>query len=273
MVGSARINGVELAYELAGTGPRLVWCHGLASCRDGDRDVIDAFAEHFTVLSYDARGHGRSAPVYDVGALTYPHLADDLIGMLAHVGWDGAILAGASMGAATIGRVACVRPGLVHAVVAIRPGAAGPDGAAPPWLQMLFAGGAHAIRSGGIDGAIRFLMTIPPARAELEADPSRLEQLRRDWTRHDPLSIAAALEGIPRTVAVGGDLHLRMISCPTLVVPGNDLIHPVDAGREVAAQVPGARCLEPFAGLSRAAEVARLVDEVRAFVGASIKLR
>jgi pimeloyl-ACP methyl ester carboxylesterase len=262
----ARIGEVELAYEVYGSGPPLVWCHGLASCRDGDRDVIDAFSESFTVLSYDARGHGRSAPVRDARRFSYVKLAEDALGMLDHVGWESAILAGASMGAATLARAACVAPERARALVMARPGAMGGDGKAPAWLQMLFAGGAHAIRTGGIDGAIEFLMTIPLARAELDADPGRLDQLRRDWTRHDPLSIAAALEGVPPTAPLEGGLTSDMIGCPVLVVPGNDVIHPTEAGIEVASLIPGATLAPPFDSLPRADEVRALVDLVRDFV-------
>jgi len=262
----ALIDDVELAYEIDGNGPPLVWCHGLASCRDGDRDVIDAFSETFTVLSYDARGHGRSSPVHDARAFSYRHLAQDALGMLDHVGWPSAILTGASMGAATLARVACIAPERARALVMARPGAMGDDGRAPAWLQVLFAGGAHAIRNGGIDGAIEFLMNIPIARAELDANPRRLDDLRRDWTRHDPLSIAAALEGVPPTAPLDGGLTSDMIRCPALIVPGNDVIHPTEAGIEVASLIPGATLAAPFDSLPRADEVRGLVELVRNFL-------
>jgi len=262
----AQIGDVELAYELTGEGPPLVWCHGLASCRDGDRDVIDAFSETFTVLSYDARGHGRSSPVHDAGAFSYRALAEDALGMLDHIGWPSAIFTGASMGAATLARVACIAPERARALVMARPGAMGDDGKAPAWLQVLFAGGAHAIRTGGIDGAIDFLMTIPLARAELEANPGRLDGLRKDWTRHDPLSIAAALEGVPPTAPLEGGLTSDMIRCPALIIPGSDVIHPTEAGVEVARLIPGSTLAEPFDSLPRDEEVRGLVDLVREFV-------
>src|ERR1041384_5933877 len=137
----ARINDTELAYEIVGSGDRLVWCHGLASCRDGDRDVIDAFANAgFSVLAYDARGHGRSEPVRDPDRYSYRRLAEDLIALVRTVKWTRAIMAGASMGAATIARVAATHPGVVSALVLARPGAADDKGVyAPPWLQLLFA--------------------------------------------------------------------------------------------------------------------------------------
>jgi len=190
--------------------------------------------------------------------------------MLDHVGWPSAILTGASMGAASLARVACVAPERARALVMARPGAMGDDGKAPAWLQMLFAGGAHAIRTGGIDGAIEFLMTIPLARAELAANPSRLEGLRQDWTRHDPLSIAAALEGVPPTGPLDGGLTGDMIRCPVLVIPGNDVIHPTEAGYAVAAMIPGAIAAEPFDSLPRADEVRGLVSLVEDFIARAV---
>jgi hypothetical protein len=143
----------------------------------------------------------------------------------------------------------------------------GDDGKAPAWLQLLFAGGANAIRTGGIDGAIEFLMTIPIARAELEANPARLDGLRQDWTRHDPLSIAAALEGVPPTAPLEGGLTSDMIRCPALVIPGQDVIHPTEAGLEIARLIPGSTLAEPFDSLPRDEEVRSLVSLVREFVG------
>lgn len=253
----ARIGAVELAYEVAGVGPRLVWCHGLASCREGDRDVIDALAAHFTVLAYDARGHGASSPVRDPAAFTYRALTEDLAGLLDHLGWDHAILAGASMGAGTVSRLAMIEPRRAAALVMVRPGSDG--GAAPPWLQQLFRAGSNAIRSGGIEGAIEFLLGIPLARDELVSKPERIEGLRRDWGRHDPLSIAAAIEGIPASAPLGDGLDPGRITAPTLVVPGSDVIHPTEAGRSVARMIPGAVAAPPFDAAPRGVEVRELV--------------
>jgi pimeloyl-ACP methyl ester carboxylesterase len=267
---TVRLDDVEIVYELAGNGPRFVWCHGLASCLDGDRDVVEAFAEHFTVLAYDARGHGRSSPVRESSGYSYELLARDAIGLLDHVGWDSAVLAGASMGAATLARVACLQPERARALVMARPAAMGPDGTAPVWLKMAFAGGAHAIRTGGIDGAIEYLKSIPVAREQLEADPARIEGLRRDWTRHDPLSIAAALEGVPPTSPLVGGLSGDMIGCPALVIPGSDLIHPTEAGNAVASMIPGAIAATPFDSLPRSEEVAGLVGLVIDFLASAL---
>lgn len=262
----ARLGEVELAYEVLGEGPRLLWCHGLASCRDGDRDLIEAFAEHFTVLSYDARGHGRSSPVPDVERFSYPILAADALAMLDHVGWERAVFAGSSMGAGTVARLAAIAPERAVALVLARPGAMGEDGTAPGWLQLLFAGGAHALRTGGLDAAVAFLHSIPMARELIEEDPGRIDALLLEWGRHDPVSIAAALEGVPRTSPLEGGIDGSVIQCPTLVVPGNDVIHPAESGAAVAAMIARSRLVPPFDSLPRPDEVRGFVSLVRDFL-------
>ncbi|HEX9695356.1 MAG TPA: alpha/beta fold hydrolase [Actinomycetota bacterium] len=260
----ATLPSTTLAYEIAGSGPPLVWCHGLASCREGDRDVIDAFAAHFTVLAFDARGHGRSAPVRHESGFAYPLLSRDLRELLDHVGWSRAILVGASMGAATAARVAMEEPARADALIMVRPGSDG--GPAPEHLQVLFRLGAAAIRSGGLDQAIEFLMTIPEARDAVERDPKRLERLREDWGRHDPLSIAAALEGIPPSPPMSAGDDPAAIVAPALVIPGNDPIHSTEAGRAVAAMIPSARMTEPIDARARDEETMRMVQIVLAFL-------
>ncbi|MBI4728580.1 MAG: alpha/beta fold hydrolase [Acidobacteria bacterium] len=258
-----RLGDIELACEICGQGPRLVWCHGLASCRAGDRDLIEALSERFTVLSYDARGHGESSPVRDAKQYTYDALAVDLTSVLDHAGWDRAALAGSSMGSGTACRAALLDPERVSALVMVRPGTDG--GPAPPWLQALFAAGAEAILRGGLEGAIEFLASIPQARAHIESQPERIEALRRDWGRHDPESLAAALLGVPASVPLGG-LDARGMRVPTLVVPGSDPIHPTEAGIRCAALIPGAVAAPALDGLPRSVEVAGLVDLIAGFL-------
>lgn len=226
--------------------------------------MIEALAQHYTVLAYDARGHGESPPVTDEALYTYPALSRDLRALLDAVGWERAVLAGASMGGATVVRVAMEQPERVEALVIARPASAG--SAASERLRLLFRLGGEAIRAGGWEDALSFLLTIPEAAKALANDPTRLDGLRLDWSRHDPASIAAALIGIPASAPLTPDLDIGAIRAPTLVVPGDDLIHPREAGEAVARLIRGARLAEPFDGLPRDEETRRFVALIRDFV-------
>ncbi len=58
-----RVNGVELAFEMGGSGSPLVLVHGSWSDRHGWDRVADGLARDFTVVRYDRRGHSDSERV------------------------------------------------------------------------------------------------------------------------------------------------------------------------------------------------------------------
>jgi len=217
----------------------LVWCHGLGSSRAGDRDVIDALSETFTVLAYDARGHGESAPVTDEALYTYPAMSRDLRALVEHLGWDRGVFAGASMGAATAARVAMEEPERVSALIMARPGSAGT--AASQRLQILFRLGGEAIRSGGWDAAIEFLLTIPEVKEQLNGNRSRLDMLRAEWSRHDPASIAAALIGISASPPLTPELDVNAITARVLVIPATIRSTRARRGRPSRSRSPAPR--------------------------------
>src|SRR6188472_3294905 len=58
--GIAVVNGAQIAYDVAGSGPPVLLLHaGIGDRRMWDSQV-PAFAEHFTVIRFDARGFGET---------------------------------------------------------------------------------------------------------------------------------------------------------------------------------------------------------------------
>ena len=93
-------DGCEIAYTLhAGAGadaPRVALVHSLALDRSIWDDVVQALAQDTQALTFDCRGHGRSAQT----VMTYtPQLfARDLAELMDHVQWPSAVVGGCSMG-------------------------------------------------------------------------------------------------------------------------------------------------------------------------------
>ena len=114
-------DGVELAGEEAGEGVPVVLLHGLTATRRyvvmGSRSLERS---GHRVITYDARGHGRSSPAPVPEAYTYSDLGEDLLAVLDDRGIERAVLAGASMGAHTLLWVALHAPERVAGVVVIR---------------------------------------------------------------------------------------------------------------------------------------------------------
>ena len=87
---------VDCEYTVEGSGPPLILVHGIGAARDTWRFMTDQLARHFTVISYDLRGHGASPnPSPDFGL---DELVADLERVREMVGVDDAHIAGHSLG-------------------------------------------------------------------------------------------------------------------------------------------------------------------------------
>jgi 3-oxoadipate enol-lactonase len=91
----ADVNGTRLFYEVSGAGPAVVLIHGFTLDHRMWREVVPSLAQHYTVLAYDVRGFGRSAP--PVVSEPYQH-RDDLRALLDQLTIERAHLIGHSVG-------------------------------------------------------------------------------------------------------------------------------------------------------------------------------
>lgn len=87
---------IDCEYSIQGDGPPLFLIHGIGAARDTWRFMIDQLAEHFTVVSYDLRGHGAS-PMPD-GEFGLDELVVDLERVRERTGFEQAHFAGHSLG-------------------------------------------------------------------------------------------------------------------------------------------------------------------------------
>jgi pimeloyl-ACP methyl ester carboxylesterase len=256
--------GVRLAAEEAGAGIPVVLLHGLTATR---RYVVmgsQALERRgHRVVRYDARGHGRSsaAASYDYG-----ELAADLLAVLDAFEIDRAVLAGASMGAHTLLRLALDAPRRVRGVVAITP-AFDPD--ASPNLARWDAL-ADGLRGGGIEGfvaAYRVEDEVPGAWRDTVRTV-----LRQRMAQHaDLAAVADALRAVPRSRPFASLDELAELRAPAVVVASRDEAdpgHPLAIGQAYAAAIPGAVLLTEPEGSSplawQGAQLSRAIAELAA---------
>ena len=116
---TARINGVELYYQLSGSGEPLVLVHGSWGDHRNWDPVISALAESFRVLAYDRRGHSASERPAGQGSVFED--ADDLAGLIDQLGLAPAHVAGNSFGAAVALRAATRRPEVFRSLIVHEP--------------------------------------------------------------------------------------------------------------------------------------------------------
>jgi haloacetate dehalogenase len=103
--GTRRVNGTEIAFRTAGSGPPLLLLHGYPQTNVMWHRIAPALAESFTVIAADLRGYGDSAvPASgpDHAAYAKRAMANDMVGLMDSLGHDSFMVAGHDRG----GRVA-----------------------------------------------------------------------------------------------------------------------------------------------------------------------
>ncbi len=87
---------VAIAYDIAGSGPLVVFLHGIGGNRTNWEEQLAAFSDRFCAVAWDARGYGASDdPPHP---LQFSDYAADLLRLLDHLRAERAHLVGLSMG-------------------------------------------------------------------------------------------------------------------------------------------------------------------------------
>jgi 2-succinyl-6-hydroxy-2,4-cyclohexadiene-1-carboxylate synthase len=237
-VPTAPVNGVDLYYEVRGEGPTLLMAHGLMGSIEwsqamGERP--EALARHFRLVTYDARGHGRSGYTTDPGHYTWNALAEDMYALMRHLGIERAHVGGGSMGAGTALMLALDHPEMVQRLVLVAPPPLGPEATAP--VAQLFGGFASAIERLGLEQAVEAAMNVEPLASVKDDGPEMVDFIRRWLLSQNPEAVVPAIRG----VIDGPPLpHERFgeITVPTLIIahPDDD-IHPLESARVIQRAV------------------------------------
>jgi pimeloyl-ACP methyl ester carboxylesterase len=255
---------VTLSLDDAGEGVPVVLLHGLTATR---RYVVMGSKalerSGHRVVAYDARGHGRSSPGPDY---SYRSLSADLAAILDELGMERPVLAGASMGAHTIVRLAGERPERVAAAVLITP-AHDPDTADDPDRLARWDALAAGLRSGGVDGFVEAYgdPEVPEAWRE-----TVFTVLRQRLSAHEHLdAVADALEQVPRSHPFESWPDLHALDIPIVVVASRDEAdpgHPLATAERWAAELPHSRLLVEDPGRSplawQGAQLSKVIADV-----------
>src|SRR5215208_2201799 len=112
----ASVNGLEMYYEIHGSGPPLVLLHGAFSAIGTSfGELLPALAEARQVIAFELQAHGRTADIDR--PLTIEQMADDTAAALKHLGIDQADIFGYSMGAVVALQVVLRHPDVVRKLV------------------------------------------------------------------------------------------------------------------------------------------------------------
>lgn len=234
------VRNVELAYDMAGEGPTVVWGHGLSSCRANENDfgVLDWARLGATgrLVRYDARGHGDSGFTAEPAGYAWDELARDQLALLDNLGIHRYTVAGASMGCGTALHVALLAPERIEAMVLLIPPTAWETRRARVeiWEQV-----AALIEDQGIDAFAAAMAAMPlpePFRGRVEWR----ESFERNARGVDPVRLAGVFRGAGTADLPERD-RIRTITVPTRILAwSGDPGHPTSTAEELAELLPNA---------------------------------
>jgi pimeloyl-ACP methyl ester carboxylesterase len=115
--GYAPVNGLQMYYEIHGSGEPLVLLHGAFATIDLWGPILETLAADHQVIAVELQGHGHTADIDR--DFSYEAFAADVAGLMEHLGVAQADIVGYSMGGTTGLRLAMERPELVRKLVAI----------------------------------------------------------------------------------------------------------------------------------------------------------
>jgi pimeloyl-ACP methyl ester carboxylesterase len=115
--------GIKLHYIISGSGPHVVMVHGfLGNLAVWHLQIVPLLRRDFCITTYDLRGHGYSEAT--PSGYTAHDMAEDMRGLLDHLGIERPKLVGHSFGADVCLCFAHLYPDRVERVAALEPGLA-----------------------------------------------------------------------------------------------------------------------------------------------------
>lgn len=235
MTGTFLSHGVRLEYRTEGEGKPLVFLHGLGG---GIGQILSVYQpiDGVKLITLNQQGHGDSGADWD--SFGFDRLAEDVIGLLDHLGVESAAFAGISMGAAVCLNTALRFPERVRSLLLIRN--AWTDKPMSEAVRQAYGDLAEALRQNAperfreSEGG-KIVAETTPYTKNAFAVPFREEPNLKNWQKFAIL---------PRDTPIPSLEALKAISVPVRVLAcKNDFCHPYAYGELLAKSIPGAEFL------------------------------
>ena len=113
----APVNGLEMYYEVHGTGQPLILLHGGVGAIEMFGEVLPLLAEGRQVIAADLQAHGRTADIDR--PLSIEAMADDVGALIEHLDLERADIMGYSLGGGVALQTAIRHPEVVRKLVVV----------------------------------------------------------------------------------------------------------------------------------------------------------
>jgi pimeloyl-ACP methyl ester carboxylesterase len=205
------VNGMDLFYEVAGSGEPLLWLHGGMGIGSDWQYIFSAAPSGYQLIAPDQRGHGRSTGAR--ATYSFQQAARDAFALLDHLEVGRVKVIGLSGGGITALHMATLEPSRVAAMVVV---------SAPP----RFPEQAKTIQRGFSDASLS-----DPERARMRERHRREGQLETLFAQTRAMADAGDPSFTPDQLAA--------IAADTLIVFGDrDFLYPVSIAVELREAIP-----------------------------------
>jgi pimeloyl-ACP methyl ester carboxylesterase len=216
-------DGVAIHYDVAGSGPALILTHGYSSTGQMWDGQITPLAEHFTVITWDMRGHGRSDYPADPAQYSEAATVADMAALLDAIGAKDAVVGGLSLGGYMSLAFHRAHPERTRALLIIDTGPGYKNDQARDGWNANAIKRAERYEAEGLPDLSRASAEVQLAR---HRDASGLARAARGMlTQRD----ARVIESLPQ------------IKVPSVVIVGADDTPFLAASDYMAAKIPGAK--------------------------------
>ncbi len=253
----------RLGYEVYGPaqGTPVLLVHGILMDAYCNRDIAGTLAdEGYRVILLDLLGHGRSDKPVKAAEHRVDFYAEQVLGLMDHLGLERAILGGVSLGAITTLTAACLAPHRVRALFLEMPVMENAVPAAALMLVPLMVAVHYAKPLYRVFA--RLLRKLPePKRAVINSVRNALAA--------DPEVIRAILHGVLVGPVVPSVRRRRHIQSPALVIGhARDPLHDMADAKALKRQLPNAEILVARSVMELRTKPERLMPRVLEFLRA-----
>ncbi len=224
-------DGVRLYAVQEGSGRAIVMLHGGGGDHRACLPVVAPLSASYRVITPDLRSSGKS---WCANPLTWDQLADDVRALLDHIGVARAVVGGTSMGSGVVLRFALRFLDRAAGLVIALPVYRGEELGFTEYQSATFASLIPILaraREEGIEAFRPLYQKAPGMEAYFDAMIGSLDIPSFISTNQ---FMAAGIQPFASVA------NLESISVPTLVAPGNDLMHAGEIAKMYAAKIP--RC-------------------------------
>lgn len=208
----ASINGLNMYYEIHGSGSPLLYLHGGGLCTEAHKNEINFLSQSYKVIAADRQGQGRTADIDR--EISYEIMAIGQLELLKHLMIDSCIIYGNSDG------------GPVALYMAIK---------SPKTVTKLIVEGTNYHYSGIENDWTELLQSVTPEMYQndffnefspngSEYWPKMLAKLKNMWLNSPILT----------------PLELNNITCPTLIIAGDRDMIKIDHTVSLYKAIPNA---------------------------------